>query len=249
MKLQGKVAIVTGASKGIGAAIAVALGAEGASVVVNYASSAEGAAEVVASIIRAGGKALAVQGDMAKADDVHRLFAAVKDTYGRLDILVNNAGVYKFEPLEEISETEFHRQFNLNVLGPILAIQEAVKMFGEEGGNIINMSSVASTYAAMDALVYSATKAALDGVTMQLARQLGPRNIRVNSVLPGPIDTEGVRAVGMVGTEVEQRLIASTPMGRIGRPEDVADVVLFLASDAARWVTGQQLGIDGGFRP
>jgi 3-oxoacyl-[acyl-carrier protein] reductase len=249
MILQGKVAIVTGASKGIGAAIAAALGAAGAAVVVNYATARESAEAVVDTIVGQAGRAMAVQGDMAQAEDVRQLFAAAHQAYGRLDILINNAGVYQFEPLEQVTEAEFHREFNLNVLGPILAIQEAVKQFGDEGGNIVNVSSVASTNPALDALVYTATKAALDGVTMQLARQLGPRKIRVNSVLPGPIDTEGVRRVGMVGTEVEQRLLANTPMGRIGLPDDVAKVVLFLVSDAAGWVTGQKLGIDGGFRP
>lgn len=249
MILQGKVAIVTGASKGIGAAIAAALGAAGAAVVVNYATARESDEAVVDTIVGQAGRAMAVQGDMAQAEDVRQLFAAAHQAYGRLDILINNAGVYQFEPLEQVTEAEFHREFNLNVLGPILAIQEAVKQFGDEGGNIVNVSSVASTNPALDALVYTATKAALDGVTMQLARQLGPRKIRVNSVLPGPIDTEGVRRVGMVGTEVEQRLLANTPMGRIGLPDDVAKVVLFLVSDAAGWVTGQKLGIDGGFRP
>lgn len=247
--LAGKVAIVTGASKGIGAGIARALGAAGASVVVNYASSREGADAVVAAIAAQGGRAIAVQGDMAKAADVRRLFDAAREAYGKLDILVNNAGVYRFGPLEEIEEAEFHREFNINVLGPVLAIQEAVKDFGDRGGSIINISSVASTSPPPGSLIYSATKAALDSITMQLARELGPRQIRVNSILPGPIDTEGVRDAGLVGTEAEQQLVDKTPMGRIGQPDDVAQVAVFLASDAARWVTGERIAASGGMRP
>ena len=247
-ELTGKVAIVTGASKGIGAAIAKGLGAAGAAVVVNYASSREGADRVVADITSKGGRAVAVQGDVAKAADVRRLFAETQRAFGTLDVLVNNAGVYQLEPIESVAEGEFHRQFNTNVLGPILAIQEAVKHFGPKGGSVINISSVASTSAPPNSVVYSATKGALDTVTRVLAKELGPRRIRVNTIAPGGVETEGVHAAGLMGSDFEKQVVAGTPLGRFGQPEDIAGVAVFLASDAAGWVTGERISASGGFR-
>ena len=246
--LEGKVAIVTGASKGIGAAIAKGLGAAGAAVVVNYASSREGADRVVAGITGKGGRAIAVQGDVAKAADVRRLFEETQRAFGTLDVLVNNAGVYQLEPIESVVEDAFHRQFNTNVLGPILAIQEAVKHFGPKGGSVINISSVASTSAPPNSVVYSATKGALDTVTQVLAKELGPRRIRVNTIAPGGVETEGVHAAGLIGSDFEKQIVAGTPLGRFGQPEDIAGVAVFLASDAAGWVTGERIGASGGFR-
>jgi 3-oxoacyl-[acyl-carrier protein] reductase len=247
-ELTGKVAIVTGASKGIGAAIAKGLGVAGAAVVVNYASSREGADRVVADITSKGGRAVAVQGDVAKAADVRRLFAETQRAFGTLDVLVNNAGVYQLEPIESVAEGEFHRQFNTNVLGPILAIQEAVKHFGPRGGSVINISSVASTSAPPNSVVYSATKGALDTVTRVLAKELGPRRIRVNTIAPGGVETEGVHAAGLIGSDFEKQVVAGTPLGRFGQPEDIAGVAVFLASDAAGWVTGERISASGGFR-
>jgi 3-oxoacyl-[acyl-carrier protein] reductase len=247
-ELEGKVAIVTGASKGIGAAIAKGLGAAGAAVVVNYASSREGADRVVAEISGKGGRAIAVQGDVAKAADVRRLFEETQRAFGTLDVLVNNAGVYQLEPIESVVEDAFHRQFNTNVLGPILAIQEAVKHFGPKGGSVINISSVASTSAPPNSVVYSATKGALDTVTRVLATELGPRRIRVNTIAPGGVETEGVHAAGLIGSDFEKQIVAGTPLGRFGQPEDIAGVAVFLASDAAGWVTGERIGASGGFR-
>lgn len=247
-ELTGKVAIVTGASKGIGAAIAKGLGAAGAAVVVNYASSREGADRVVADITSKGGRAVAVQGDVAKAADVRRLFAETQRAFGTLDVLVNNAGVYQLEPIESVAEGEFHRQFNTNVLGPILAIQEAVKHFGPKGGSVINISSVASTSAPPSSVVYSATKGALDTVTRVLAKELGSRRIRVNTIAPGGVETEGVHAAGLMGSDFEKQVVAGTPLGRFGQPEDIAGVAVFLASDAAGWVTGERISASGGFR-
>jgi 3-oxoacyl-[acyl-carrier protein] reductase len=247
-ELEGKVAIVTGASKGIGAAIAKGLGAAGAAVVVNYASSREGADRVVAEITGRGGRAVAVQGDVAKATDVRRLFEETQRAFGTLDVLVNNAGVYQLEPIESVVEDAFHRQFNTNVLGPILAIQEAVKHFGPKGGSVINISSVASTAAPPNSVVYSATKGALDTVTQVLAKELGPRRIRVNTIAPGGVETEGVHAAGLMGSDFEKQIVAGTPLGRLGQPEDIAGVAVFLASDAAGWVTGERIGASGGFR-
>ena len=247
-ELDGKVAIVTGASKGIGAAIAKGLGAAGAAVVVNYASSREGADRVVAEITGKGGRAIAVQGDVAKAADVRRLFEETQRAFGALDVLVNNAGVYQLEPIESVVEDAFHRQFNTNVLGPILAIQEAVKHFGPKGGSVINISSVASTSAPPNSVVYSATKGALDAVTRVLAKELGPRRIRVNTIAPGGVETEGVHAAGLIGSDFEKQIVAGTPLGRFGQPEDIAGVAVFLASDAAGWVTGERIGASGGFR-
>ncbi len=244
--LKGKVAVVTGASKGIGAGIAQALGAAGASVVVNYASDKAGADKVVAAITQSGGKAQAVQADMASPADVSRLFADAAKAFGKLDVLVNNAGVFKFEPLEDTQPAEFHRQFNINVLGPILAAREAAKHFSAEGGAIINVSSVVSEAAYAGSVVYSATKGALDAVTRVLARELGPRNIRVNTLAPGMIETEGTHTAGFIGGDFQKGAEATTPLGRIGQPQDVARVALFLASSDSGWVTGERIAVAGG---
>jgi 3-oxoacyl-[acyl-carrier protein] reductase len=247
-KLKGKVAVVTGASKGIGAGIAKALAGEGAAVVVNYASSQEGAERVVAEITGAGGKAIAVQGDVARADDLQRLFAETKKAYGRLDVLVNNAGVFNFFPLEEVTDDEFHRQFNTNVLGPILATREAVKYFGDEGGSVINVSSVVSEAAPPFSVVYGATKGALDTVTRVLSKELAGRKIRVNTLAPGGVETEGAHSAGIIGSEFEKQIVAQTPLGRMGQPEDIAKVAVFLASEDAGWLTGERIVAAGGFR-
>ncbi|WP_214475187.1 glucose 1-dehydrogenase [Mesorhizobium sp. dw_380] len=246
--LNGKVAIVTGASKGIGAAIAKGLAVAGAAVVVNYVSSREGAERVVAAIEAAGGRSVAVQGDVARAADVRGLFEAAKASFGGVDILVNNAGVFRFEPLEAVSEAEFHRQFDTNVLGIVLATQAAARHFGPEGGSIVNISSVASFNPQPNSLVYAATKAAVDSITLSMARELGRRNIRVNSIAPGGVDTEGLQRVGIVGSEAEKALVAITPLGRFGQPEDVAKVAVFLASDEAAWVSGERITASGGWR-
>ena len=247
-KLAGKVAVVTGASKGIGASIAKHLAAEGASVVVNYASSKTGADKVVAEITKAGGKAVAVQGDVSKKADIDRLFTETKKAYGKLDVLVNNAGIYEFAPLEQISEEHFHKQFNLNVLGLLLTTQEAVKYFGPEGGSVINLSSVVGVNPLPGAAVYSATKAAVDAVTKSLAKELGPKKIRVNSINPGMVETEGVHAAGFLETEFPKQIVAQTPLGRIGQPQDIGKVAAFFASDDSGWVTGETLLISGGMR-
>lgn len=247
-ELTGKVAIVTGASKGIGAGIAKALGKAGAAVVVNYASSKDGAERVVKEIAQNGGKAIAVQGDVAKAGDVKRVFAETKKTFGSLDILVNNAGVYDFVPLESVTEEEFHREFNTNVLGLILATREAVKYFGAEGGSVINVGSAASTTTPPNTVIYTATKGAVDAVTRVLARELGPRKIRVNSINPGGVETEGTQRAGVVGSDFQKQMIAQTPLGRFGQPEDIAPVAVFLASGASAWLTGEILLASGGFR-
>ncbi|MFB9979990.1 SDR family NAD(P)-dependent oxidoreductase [Mesorhizobium kowhaii] len=246
--LNGKVAIVTGASKGIGAATAKGLAAAGAAVVVNYASSREGAERVVAAIEDAGGRAVAVKGDVALAADVRGLFEAAKSSFGGVDILVNNAGVFQFEPLEAVTEAEFHREFDTNVLGVVLTIQEAVKHFGPAGGSIINVSSVASFNPQPNSLVYAATKAAVDSITLSMARELGSRHIRVNAIAPGGVDTEGLQRVGIVGSEHEKALVAITPLGRFGQPDDIAKVAVFLASDEAGWVTGERITASGGWR-
>jgi len=247
-KLAGKVAVVTGASKGIGAAIAKALAVEGAAVVVNYASSRAGADKVVAEITANGGEAVAVQADVAKKPDIERLFAETKKAFGALDILVNNAGIYEFLPLEKITEDHFHKQFNVNVLGQILATQEAVKHFGSTGGSIINISSVASTSAPAGGSVYSATKAAVDAVTKSLAKELGPRKIRLNTINPGMVETEGLHSAGMVESDFRKQIEAQTPLGRIGQPDDIAPAVVFLASPDAGWIAGQSLSLTGGLR-
>jgi 3-oxoacyl-[acyl-carrier protein] reductase len=247
-ELTGKVAIVTGASKGIGAEIAKSLGAAGAAVVVNYASSKEGADRVVAEITGKGGKAIAVQGDVSKAADVQRLFKETKKTFGSLDVLVNNAGVYKFEPLEAVTEEEFHRQFNTNVLGLLLATREAVKYFGTQGGSVINIGSVASRLTPPTSSVYSATKGAVDAVTAVLSKELGPRKIRVNSINPGGVETEGVHTMGIIGTDFQKEMIAATPLGRFGQPDDIAPIAVFLASENSGWLTGETLLASGGSR-
>jgi len=245
-KLTGKVAVVTGASKGIGAGIAKGMASEGASVVVNYSSSKEGADRVVQEITREGGKAIAVQGDMSKSADVKRLFTETKKAFGSVDILVNNAGVYQFDPLENVTEEEFHREFNTNVLGPILTTQESVKQFGPEGGNIINIGSIASSNPPPMGLVYAATKSAVDSLTRSLAMELGPRKIRVNTIAPGGVETEGVHQAGIIGSDFEKQMVSNTPLGRLGQPEDIARVAVFLASDDSEWVTGERLTVSGG---
>jgi 3-oxoacyl-[acyl-carrier protein] reductase len=247
-ELTGKVAIVTGASKGIGAGIAKSLAAAGAAVVVNYASSKEGADKVVADIKAEGGKAIAVQGDVAKAADVRRLFAETKNVFGAPDVLVNNAGIYEFKPLEGVTEEEFHRQFNTNVLGPILTTQEALKHFKPEGGSVINISSVASTSNVPNTVIYSATKGAVDSIARVLGKELGARNIRVNTIAPGGVDTEGTRSIGVIDSDFGKQLVADTPLGRLGQPEDIARVAVFLASDNARWLTGERITASGGLR-
>jgi 3-oxoacyl-[acyl-carrier protein] reductase len=236
--LKGKVAVVTGASKGIGAAIARALAAAGAAVVVNYALSKDRAERVVAEIAAKGGKAVAIKGDVAKADEVASLFDETKKAFGRLDVLVNNAGVYKYVPLDQISAEEFHRQFNINVLGTLLATKEAAKHFGPEGGgSVINLSSVVSQNAIATASIYSATKAAVDSITRVLAAELGPRKIRVNVIAPGVVETEGTHSSGMIGSDFEKNAVATTPLGRIGQPDDIARVAVFLASSDSGWIT------------
>jgi len=246
-KLSGKVAIVTGASKGIGAAIAKDLAAAGASVIVNYSSSKEGADRVVAAIVKAGGKAIAVGGNMSKKTEIDALFTKTKEVYGRLDILVNNAGIYEFAPLEGITEDHFHKQFDLNVLGLILASQKAAEQFGPEGGSIINISSVAAKSPGPRASVYSATKAAVDAVSKSLSKELGPRKIRVNSLNPGMVETEGVHAGGIMGSDFQKQVLAQTPLGRIGQPDDIGAVAVFLASDDSRWINGVALTAAGGW--
>jgi 3-oxoacyl-[acyl-carrier protein] reductase len=245
-KLAGKVAIVTGASKGIGAAIATHLGAAGASVVVNYSSSKEGADRVVDLITKRGGRAIAVQANVSQQADIDRLFAETKKAYGQLDILVNNAGIFEFAPLADITAEHFHKQFNLNVLGLILSSQKAAADFGPNGGSIINISSVAGVNPPPGASVYSATKGAVDAVTKSLSKELGARKIRVNSLNPGMIETEGVHTAGFIGTDFHKMLEAQTPLGRIGQPDDVGPVAVFLASDDSGWVTGQTLLVSGG---
>ncbi len=247
-KLDGKVAVVTGASKGIGASIALHLAAEGAAVVVNYASSKEGADRVVTEIVARGGKAVAVQANVAKQDEIRRLFAETQKALGRLDILVNNAGIYEFAPIEDVTAEHFRRQFDLNVLGLILTSQEAVKHFGPEGGSIVNISSLVSTFAPPNAAVYSATKAAVDAVTKSLAKELGPRQIRVNSINPGMVETEGTQSSGIAESDMRKQTEATTPLGRIGQPQDIAPAVVFLASADSGWITGETLYISGGLR-
>lgn len=247
-RLKGKVAVVTGASKGIGAAIAEHLGAEGAAVVVNYASSKAGADAVVKRSAQKDGKAIAVQADVSKADDIRRLFAETKKAFGRLDILVNNAGTYEFAPLENVTPALFHKMFDLNVLGLILSCQEAVKHFGSGGGSIINISSVAATIRMPNISVYGGTKAAVDAVTRSLAMELGPRKIRVNSINPGMIETEGLHAAGIAESDFRKQTEAQTPLGRIGQPQDIASAAVFLASSESAWITGETLYISGGSR-
>src|SRR5436309_11533135 len=245
-ELTGKVAIVTGASKGIGAAIAKGLGAVGASVVVNYASSREGADRVVAEIASKGGKAIAVEADVSKAADVQRLFDETTKAFGSLDVLVNNAGVYRFAPLEEVTEDEFHREFNINVLGVILATREAVKYFGNDGGSVVNIGSSVTSLTPPTSVVYAATKGAVSTITRVLAKELGPKKIRVNSINPGGVETEGFHTLGMPGSDFEKQMIAQTPLGRLGQPQDIAPVAAFLASSDSGWITGEILQVAGG---
>jgi 3-oxoacyl-[acyl-carrier protein] reductase len=245
-KLTDKVAVVTGASKGIGASIAKHLAAEGAAVIVNYASSKEGADRVVAEIVKSGGRAIAVQADVAKRADIQRLFAETTKAFGPLDILVNNAGIYEFSALDEVTNEHFHKQFDLNVLGLLLTSQEAAKHFGPDGGSIINISSLASTLTPATSSVYSGTKAAVDAVTKSLAQELGPRNIRVNAINPGMVETEGFHTAGFADSDFRRQLEARTPLGRIGQPQDVAPAAVFFASSDAAWITGETLVIAGG---
>jgi 3-oxoacyl-[acyl-carrier protein] reductase len=246
-KLKGKVAVVTGASKGIGAAIAKSLAAEGASVVVNYASSKSGAKTVVDSITAAGGKAVAVGGDVSKASEAEGIIDAAIKNYGRLDILVNNSGVYEFSPIEGVTEEQFHKMFNINVLGLLLTTKAALKHIGE-GGSIINVGSVVSRVTPPASSVYTGTKGAVDAITGVLARELGPKKIRVNTINPGMVETEGVHSAGYLGTDFEKALVAQTPLGRVGQPGDISSVAVFLASDDSGWLTGEQLLVGGGLR-
>ncbi len=247
-KLEGKVALVTGASKGIGAAIAKQLAAEGAAVVVNYASSKEGADRVVNEIKKTGGKAVALQGDVAKAQDIEHLFAEAKKQFGKLDILVNNAGVYEFAPLENLSAEHYDRIFDINVRGLLLASREAAKYIDGKGGSIINIGSVVSSIAPPNSSVYTATKGAVDAITKTLANELGPRNIRVNAINPGMVVTEGAQSQGIIESDMRKQIEAQTPLGRIGQPQDIAPAAVFFASDDSAWITGESLVIAGGLR-
>ncbi|MEI1278524.1 glucose 1-dehydrogenase [Leptospira venezuelensis] len=247
-QLKGKVAVVTGASKGIGASIAKTLGSAGASVVVNYSSSKEGADKVVAEIEKSGGKAISVQGDMSKSSDVKRLFTETKKAFGSVNILVNNAGVFEFAPLEAVTEDEFHRQMNTNVLGPILATQESLNHFAPEGGSVINISSIVSDIPVPYSVVYASTKGALDTVSKVLALELSSKKIRVNTIAPGGVETEGAHRLGMIGSEMEKQIVSKTPLGRLGQPEDIAKVALFLASEDSYWLTGERISASGGYR-
>jgi len=248
-RLANKVAVITGASKGIGAAIARLYAAEGAAVVVNYSSSKAGAEQVVAEITAGGGKAIAVQGDVSRQADIEKLFRETIAAYGKVDILVNNAGIYEFAPLENVTEEHFHKQFNLNVLGLILTTQEAVKHFDENGGSVINLSSLVSgTFAPATGAVYSATKAAVDAITRSLSKELGARKIRVNAINPGMVQTEGVKSAGFDEGEFRAHIESTTPLGRIGQVNDIAPAAVFFASDDAAWITGETLYIAGGLR-
>src|ERR1051326_2458180 len=247
-KLAGKVAIVTGASKGIGAAIAKSLAAQGASVVVNYSSSKADGERVVREIKKQGGKAIALHANLSKRTDIVRLFAKSKKAFGRLDILVNNAGIYEFAPLEKVTEENFHKHFNLNVLGPILASQAAAKQFDGQSGSIINISSVVSTLAVPNSAVYSGTKGAVDAITRSLAAEPGPRKIRVNAIRPGMVETEGTHSAGIPESDMRAQIQAQTPLGRIGQPRDISGAVVFLASDDSSWITGETFLISGGYR-
>ena len=247
-KLSNKVAIVTGASKGIGAAIARHLAEARAAVVVNYASSKEGADRVVADITRQGGRAIAVQANMAKAEEIDRLFSEAKKAFGRLDILVNNAGVYEFSPLEGVTEDLFHKHFNLNVLGLLLTTKEGVKHMGPEGGSVINIGSGASSMRPPNSVVYTATKAAVDAITGVLAKELGPRKIRVNSINPGVIETEGLHASGSAGSDFQKMAGAQAPLGRVGQPDDISPTAVYLASSDSKYMTGETLLVAGGLK-
>jgi 3-oxoacyl-[acyl-carrier protein] reductase len=247
-KLTGKVAVVTGASKGIGAGIAKQFASEGAAVVVNYASDKQGADRLVDEISKRGGKALAIQGNVAKKTDVERLFAEADKTFGKIDIVVNNAGVYEFVPLEEVTEQQFHRMFDTNVLGMLLATQEALKHFNPDGGSIVNIGSLASVLTPPTGVVYNATKAAVDAITRTLAKELGPRKIRVNAINPGMVITEGVITGGFHESDFRTMLESQTPLGRVGQTDDIAPAAVFFASDDSKWITGETLVIAGGLR-
>ncbi len=247
-KLENKVAVITGASKGIGAGIAKHLAAAGASVVVNYASAKAGADKVVAEITAKGGKAIAVQGNVSNEVDVARLFEETKKAFGAVDILVNNAGVYKFGGIEEINAADFHSQFDTNVLGLLLTTQGALKNFNENGGSIINIGSVVTAITPVGSSIYTATKGAVDAITHVLAKELGGKKIRVNSINPGMVETEGTHAAGFIGSDFEAETIRTAPLGRIGQPDDIADVAVFLASEDSRWLTGEILLAGGGVR-
>jgi 3-oxoacyl-[acyl-carrier protein] reductase len=246
--LAGKVAVVTGASKGIGAGIARELAAAGAAVVVNYAAAKDDAERVVASIQQKGGKAIAVQGDVSKEADVKRLFVETKAAFGAIDVLVNNAGVFAFQPIEDVSEAEYRREFDINVLGPLLTTREAVGHFNGNGGSVINVSSVVSTKGFPNAAIYSGTKGAIDAITRSFAAELGPRKIRVNTIAPGVIDTPGATTLGVIGSDFEKQAIAQTPLGRTGQPDDIAKIAVFLASDQSGWVTGERIVAAGGYQ-
>ena len=246
--LHNKVAIVTGASKGIGAAIAKHLAAAGAAVVVNYSSSKAGADKVVDEITKQGGQAVAVQANLSQPSEVKKLFLETKKQFDKVDILVNNAGIYEFSPIEEITPEHFHKQFDLNVLGLLLATQEAVKHFGSAGGSIVNISSVAADLAPPTTSVYSATKGAVNSITRSLGQELGPKKIRVNAVNPGMVETEGTDSAGITHGDFRKKTETDTPLGRIGQPDDIAPAVVFLASDDASWITGETLYISGGLR-
>jgi len=247
-RLAGKVAVVTGASKGIGAGIARALGAEGAAVVVNYASDKAGADNAVADIKAAGGRAIAVQGDVSKSADVKHLFAETAKAFGTLDVLVNNAGVFKFASLEDTTEAEYQRQFGINVLGPLQATREALPLFGDKGGSVINISSIVSRMGIPGSAIYAGTKGALDTITLVLASELGPRKIRVNSINPGMVESEGTHTAGFIGSDFQKDIETKTPLGRIGQPDDIAKVAVFLASDESAWLTGERISASGGNR-
>jgi 3-oxoacyl-[acyl-carrier protein] reductase len=245
-KLANKVAVVTGASKGIGAGIAKQLAAEGASVVVNYSTSKDGADRVVNEIVAAGGKAVAVGANVADEKDIAKLFDETKKRYGKVDILINNAGAYTFAPIENTTAALYHRLFDTNVLGLLLVTKAALPLFPESGGSVVNISSVASTLAPPTGAVYSATKGAVDTITKTLAKELGPRKIRVNAINPGMIHTEGLSTAGITGSDFEKQVIAMTPLGRVGQPDDVAGPAVFLASDDAKYITGETLYVSGG---
>ena len=247
-KLTGKTAIVTGASKGIGAAIAKKLAAEGAAVIVNYSSSKAGAAKVTKEITSLGGKAVAVKANLSKPREIEQLFAKAKKAFGRVDILVNNAGIYEFLPLEKVTEKHFHNQFNLNVLGLLLASQAAARQLNGAGGSIINISSIVSTLAVPESAVYSGTKGAVDAITRSLASELGRRGIRVNAIRPGMVETEGARSIGITKSDLRKQVESQTPLGRIGQPQDITGAAVFLASDESSWITGETFVVSGGYR-
>lgn len=247
-KLTNKVAVVTGASKGIGAEIARGLAAEGAAVVVNYASAKDGAEKVVADIVSQGGKALAVQGDVSKQADVDRIFNEAQKAFGSVDVLVNNAGIYQFGMIEDVTVEEFNRQFNTNVLGLLLVTKGAVKSFGEKGGSIINISSTVTRITPPGSSIYTATKGAVDSITQVLSKELGGKKIRVNAINPGIIETEGTHTAGFIGSDFEKNIVSQTPLGRVGQPQDIAPIAVFLASDDSRWLTGETIIASGGVR-